>query len=138
MYSSSIVSSIVATRLAGTFLRPGGLLILPGAAACAKGTPWALTYGSMKAAVHHMVSSLGMAGNGLPESATAVGIAPIMLDTPANRAAMPDSDRNNWTSLDTVANKVYEWCSGADKPETGKVYKIVTDNSTNTTKFIAM
>ena len=138
MYSSSVVTSMVASSLASRFLRPGGLLILPGAAACAKGTPWAITYGSMKAAVHHMVSSLGMSGNGLPDGAVAVGIAPVMLDTPANRKAMPDADRNNWTPLDAVADKVYEWCAGSETPEKGKVYKIVTDNSKSSTKFIAM
>jgi dihydropteridine reductase len=138
MYSSSVVSSVVATHLASRFLRPGGVLVLPGAAACVRGTPWALTYGSMKAAVHHMVSSLSANGSGLPEGAVALGIAPVMLDTPANRSAMPDADRNNWTSVDTVADKVYDWCSGTETPEKGKVYKIVSDNSKKTTQFIAM
>ena len=138
MYSSSVVSSVVASHLAAQFLRPGGLLVLPGAAACVKGTPWALTYGAMKAAVHHMVSSLGQSGNGLPEGALTVGIAPVMLDTPANRAAMPDANRNTWTPVDAVADKVYEWANREEIPEKGTVYKIVTDNSRKSTQFLAM
>jgi NAD(P)-dependent dehydrogenase (short-subunit alcohol dehydrogenase family) len=139
MYSSSVVSSVVATHLAARFLKKAGLLILPGAAACSRATPWALTYGSMKSAVHHMVHSLGAAGNGLPESAVAVGIAPVMLDTPANRAAMPDADTTSWTPVDAVADHVFGWCSGEiAAPQTGLVYKIVSDNSKKTTQFIAM
>ncbi len=132
------MSSAIAVHLAALFLRPGGLLVLPGAAACAKGTPWALTYGSMKAAVHHMVASLAGSNNGLPDGVVTVGIAPVMLDTPANRAAMPDANRNTWTQLDDVADKIFEWVSGRSVPNSGTVYKIVSDNSKGETNFIAM
>ena len=139
MYSSSVVSSVVSTHLAARYLKRAGFLILPGAAACSRGTPWALTYGAMKSAVHHMVHSLGAPGNGLPENSIAVGVAPVMLDTPANRAAMPDADKSTWTPVDAVADQIFGWCSGRiAAPETGKVYKIVTDNSTRKTQFIAM
>ena len=123
--------------MASKYLSPGGLLVLPGAAACVGGTPWAFSYGAMKAAVHQMVKSLGRKGSGLPKDAIAVGIAPVMLDTPANRLSMPDADRSTWTPPEHVADKLFEWASASTSlPDSGKVYKIVTKDGK--TDFIAL
>lgn len=132
MYSSSVESSVVAAHVSSRYLAPGGLLVLPGSAACKGPTPWAVTYGATKAAVHHMVSSLGAASSGLPQGSTVVGIAPAMLDTPANRESMPKADKSTWTPLSVVADKILAWASDpVQKPLSGKVYEIVTrDHST--------
>ena len=126
MYSSSVESSVMAAHLAACHLAPKGLLVLPGAAAAERGTPWALTYGAMKAAVHHLVKSLGGTNGGLPEGARTVGIAPVMLDTPANRQSMPDADYTSWTPTEDVANKILSWAEGTSEPESGSIYKIKT------------
>lgn len=128
MYSSSVESSFVAAHFASNFLSPSGLLVLPGAAGVVSGTPWAISYGAMKAGVHHLVKSLGDPSSGLPENTTVVGIAPVMLDTPMNRSSMPDADFSTWTSTEIVADKLYEWATGT-RPKNGAVYKISTTNS---------
>lgn len=64
-------------------------------------------YGMAKAAVHQLVHSLSQHGSGLPKDTTVVGILPITLDTPANRAAMAGADFSQWTPLDFVARWVY-------------------------------
>ena len=122
MYSSSIESSIVAAHFASKFLSPGGLLVLPGAACADSATPWAISYGAMKAGVHQLVKSLS--AGGLPAGSSVVGIAPIMLDTAMNRSSMPDSDFSAWTPTSVVAEQIYSWTSAL--PQSGTVFKIQT------------
>lgn len=130
MYSSSIETSVVSARLASEYLTSDGLLVLPGSASALSPTPWALAYGAMKAAVHHMVRSLGAKNSGLPSNSVVLGIAPVMLDTEANRRSMPDADRSSWTPLEHVSGQILEWGSEPSKrPQTGSILKIVTKNS---------
>merc|ERR1719362_1361251 len=112
MVESSVYSSVVAARAASSALKPGGLLVLPGAAAALGPTAWSLPYGAAKAAVHHLVRSLADAESaGLPAGARTVGLAPVTLDTAQNRAAMPDADRSGWATLDEVAGQIEAWCA---------------------------
>lgn len=126
MYSSSVESSFIASHLAAKYLKESGVLVLPGAAATAGGTPWATSYGSMKTSVHHLVKSVSLEGGGLPRGAKAVGIAPVMLDTPANRTSMPDANMRNWTPLDEVAEIIFSWANSTEQIVSGTVYKIET------------
>ena len=72
----SVWSSVIASRLASLFLRPGGLLTLTGARPALEGTPSMIGYGMAKAAVHQLVKSLAAPNSGLPDSACAVAILP--------------------------------------------------------------
>ncbi len=97
-YRSSIYSSVLAARFASAYLRPGGLLLLPGAAAAYSAAPVMLPYVPVKTAVHNMAQSLAQTSDaGLPEGAKVAVLAPRTLDTPGNRAAMPDVDKSSWT-----------------------------------------
>lgn len=125
MHSSSVESSVIAAHLASLYLKENGLLVLPGAAAAAKPTPWAVSYGAAKAAVHHLVRSLS-SGGGLPTGTTVVGIAPVMLDTPANRASMPEADMSSWTPPEEVADRLLAWAEKKDTAKNGSIYRIET------------
>ena len=125
--TSSMISSSVAAGVASDLLRPGGLLLLSGSAAALNPTPWAVAYGSAKAAVHHLVRSLGA---GMVER-TVVGIAPRTLDTEVNRAAMPKADRSTWTSTDSLANKICDWILDASEIKSGSIIKIETKEGKN-------
>lgn len=85
-----------------------------------------LGYGMTKAAVHQLTASLATEDAGLPKNATVVAILPydslkdesckliffsVMLDTPANRAAMPDASTDTWTPLEEVARGLLTWAS---------------------------
>mmetsp|Transcript_25768 Transcript_25768/g.47097 ORF Transcript_25768/g.47097 Transcript_25768/m.47097 type:complete len:241 (-) Transcript_25768:53-775(-) len=125
MVESSIYSSIMAAHIASHALAPGGLLVLPGAAAACNPTPWSLPYGAAKAAVHHLVRSLAdPAAAELPPEVKTVGIAPITLDTPGNREAMPDADHSAWASLEEVAEQLEAWCSNPASVESGMIYVV--------------
>merc|ERR1712196_473181 len=125
MIESSVYTSVVATHAAAAFLKPSGLLVLPGANAAFGPTGWSLPYGTCKAAVHHLVRSLGDAeGAGLPAGTKTVGFAPITLDTPQNREGMPDADFSTWATLEEVSAQLESWSSDPSGLQSGQVYVI--------------
>lgn len=77
--------------------------MLTGARAALDGTPGMIGYGMAKAAVHHLIKSLGLKDSGLPIDSKVVGILPVTLDTPMNRKGMPNADFSSWTPLETLA-----------------------------------
>ncbi|KAJ1950842.1 hypothetical protein FBU59_000490 [Linderina macrospora] len=123
----SINTSIIAANLAALHMRQGGLLALTGAVPALDGTPGMIGYGMAKAAVHQIVKSLAMDGSGV--EGNVVGILPVTLDTPGNRAGMPGADTSSWTPLDEVAQLLYKWADAQDKCESGRLYKIITENA---------
>jgi len=138
MYGSSVFPSFLASKIAATHLKPGGLLVLPGAGVGGStATPWGLAYGSAKASVHHLVRSMGSdpegETSGLPPSSTVVGFAPVTLDTPGNRQAMPDADTSTWTPLPVLADHLKAWAQDPSLCSSGVVYKVVTSNEQKTT-----
>mmetsp|Transcript_21185 Transcript_21185/g.31050 ORF Transcript_21185/g.31050 Transcript_21185/m.31050 type:complete len:241 (-) Transcript_21185:192-914(-) len=129
MFARSVFPSFVCAQLASIYLRKGGLLLLPGAAVGDNTpTPWGLSYGASKGAVHHLVRSLAHPDSNLPQDVKVVGIAPITLDSDANRAAMPDADTSTWTPLSEVATTVCEWVENPSLCTSGVVYKVQTNS----------
>mmetsp|Transcript_60940 Transcript_60940/g.132179 ORF Transcript_60940/g.132179 Transcript_60940/m.132179 type:complete len:240 (-) Transcript_60940:158-877(-) len=125
MIESSVYTSVVAAHVASQVLRPGGLLVLPGAAAALGPTAWSLPYGTAKAAVHHLVRSLADPSSAeLPEGVKTIGIAPQTLDTPQNRAAMPDADTSSWATLEEVSQQLEAWSADPSDLQSGMVYII--------------
>lgn len=126
LVASSVQASIVAAKLASSLLNPGGLLMLAGASAAAGPTPWGVAYGAAKAAVHHLVGSLSSKGSGLPDGSRVIAVAPVMLDTPANRKDMPNADRSSWTPVDALSEDVCKWIAGEATVRSGAILKVVT------------
>ncbi|XP_064484261.1 dihydropteridine reductase-like [Ornithodoros turicata] len=126
MWKSSVWTSTVAASLATKHLKQGGLLTLTGAKAALEETPGMIGYGMAKAAVHHLVKSLGSPKSGLPKDSAVVAILPVTLDTPMNRKFMPKSDFSTWTPLEFVAELFYKWTTGPERPTSGSLLKLVT------------
>ena len=114
MWKQSVWSSAIAAKMANKFLKPGGVLVLPGAQPALHGTAGMMGYGMAKAAVHQLTKSLACDGAGMPANAHAFALLPITLDTPMNRKFMPDADHSTWTPLSFVAELMYKWSA---KPE---------------------
>ena len=132
MHRSSVEPAFLAVKLAGEkLLLPGGLVVLPGSAAVAHSTSWGLAYGSAKAAVHQLVRSL----KDVADFRT-VAIAPVTLDTPANRRDMPQADFSRWTPCDVVAEQLCDWLETRTHTDAGKIYKIHTHDGH--TSFVDM
>ncbi|PFH34852.1 hypothetical protein BESB_068850 [Besnoitia besnoiti] len=142
-------ASVLFRSRSATAAREAPLVVLTGAAAAVQGaggarpTPTMLAYGCSKVYVHHLVQSLaatGVAaeargGDGLaPQSPSlhyrVVGVLPAILDTAANRAAMPSvaeaTRENKWTKCDDIARKLVAWADGAEEAENGALYVVKT------------
>ncbi|MDH5748186.1 MAG: SDR family NAD(P)-dependent oxidoreductase [Rhodospirillales bacterium] len=79
-------------------------------------------YTAAKAAVAALTQALGeeLAAEGIWVNA----VAPSILDTPANRAAMPDSDHSKWPGLEEVAETILFLASPANGASRGAVVPV--------------
>lgn len=82
----------------------GGRIVAVSAAAAREGQALKGAYAASKSALQRLVESLSheVRAQGIAVNS----VAPTTLDTPANRAAMPDADRSAWVSLDVAAQAI--------------------------------
>ncbi|CEM09097.1 unnamed protein product [Vitrella brassicaformis CCMP3155] len=127
MVSNTVGTSIICANLATKFLKPSGLMILPGALIALNATPKMLAYGASKAFVHQMVQSLAEPGSGMPANSRVMGLLPLVLDTPTNRKTMPEADKSNWTPLEDLARLVTDACEQPTSVQNGGLYGLKTE-----------
>ena len=91
--------------------RKGGKIITIAAAAGAAGRPHMGAYSASKSMAIRLTESMAME---LREQGINVNcIAPTIIDTPPNRAAMPDADPSRWVSPEAIAEIVLFLASDA-------------------------
>ncbi|KAF5288287.1 hypothetical protein FQA39_LY04055 [Lamprigera yunnana] len=129
MWRHSVHSSVIASCLAAHFLKDGGLLLLTGANSALNGSPKNMAYGMAKAAVHHLVTSLGTKGSGMPKESCCIGIILTTLNTISNRISRPYADITKWTPLKFIAELCYKWSCNKERPATGSLLRLITQNS---------
>jgi len=139
MIDMNLYSAFGAAFLGSKLLNPNGLIVLTGSLASIKPTSFMIAYGATKAATHHIVKSLAQPDSGLPQNTTAVCILPQTLDTPANRSAMAGANFDDWTPLDQVSEKLFEWSSKPEsRPESGSLIGFETKSKVTTWKPTAL
>ena len=81
-----------------------------------------IAYTASKAAVAAMTEALAeeVAKAGIWVNA----VAPSIIDTPANRAAMPDADFSRWASVDDVASVIVFLASPSNKAARGSIVRV--------------
>jgi len=131
MLQQSVWSSYIAASLAATFLKTDGILVLTGAQPALTPTPGMIAYGVAKAAVHHLVQSLGQPKGGLPTGGKALAILPVTLDTPMNRKWMKYAE--SWTPLLHVAELLNKWVEQTDLPANGSLVQLITKGGVTST-----
>lgn len=82
----------------------GGRIVNVGAAAAGKGTAGHSSYAAAKAAVARITEAL--AEEALEQGVAVNAVLPAIIDTPANRAAMPDADPAAWTAPAAIADVI--------------------------------
>lgn len=90
-----------------------GRIITVGARGALHGIGQMAAYTVSKAALLNFTEAL--AAEGRPHGITANCILPSIIDTEANRAAMPDSDFTAWVSPETIASTIAFLCSNDAK-----------------------
>ena len=83
----------------------GGVLVAVSSPAALLGEAGVGGYAGAKAGVLRMVESL--ARELAPHGGRANAVLPGTMDTPANRASMPDTDPSQWVTTDAVAAVIY-------------------------------
>lgn len=95
----------------------GGSIVCVGARAALDPFPGAAGYAVSKAAVLALVRSL--AAEYRDDGIRANAILPSVIDTPANREAMPGADHSAWVDPDDIAPVVSFLCSAESAPTSG-------------------
>jgi dihydropteridine reductase len=127
MISQSVYSSIIASKIASTYLADDGLLALTGAKAALGSTPSMLAYGLSKAAVIQLTKSLADPSSGLPSKSKVVCVLPITLDTKSNREGMPNADFSSWTPLKVLAEEYFKWSNNESDVKSGSLIEVSTE-----------
>jgi dihydropteridine reductase len=108
-----------------------GLFVIIGASAALSPTPGMMGYGSAKAASHHYLQSYGPSVTE-ENGSTSVGILPLMLDTPANRAMLGSNDDDRYSKMVKpihIANEIGEWIKNPHlRPHSGSLVKVIAKN----------
>lgn len=100
----------------------GGSVCFTSAITALKQAPNRGAYDSSKSALISMVKTLALEGMGFNLSANAV--APYIIDTPANREWMPDSDFRKWIKPEEIGN-LADWIFSNFNIMTGNVVELV-------------
>ena len=111
MYRINLRSAVAMSRAVVPAMRAGGggAIINVAAAAAIDPPPGLAAYSAAKAAVAALTRTLHaeLAADGVRVNA----VVPTTIDTPANRAAMPDADFSAWTPPAKIA-RVILWLAG--------------------------
>jgi NAD(P)-dependent dehydrogenase (short-subunit alcohol dehydrogenase family) len=99
MNSMNLETAALASNFAVNYLEKDGTLILTGAQAALHPCVGMMGYGVSKSATHYLVSSIVQDEVFTQKSCRAYGILPAMIDTPSNRAGMPNSNFLSWTKV---------------------------------------
>jgi NADP-dependent 3-hydroxy acid dehydrogenase YdfG len=124
---------------------PHALCVFMGATVALQGTPGMLGYGTAKAGVHHVVTTLAayhpqtLGKKQKPTKPTfpvPIAILPTTLDTMANRVAMPNADTSKWTNCTDVAEQIGQWITTPSlRPAPGSLVKVYTQKDTGEAVF---
>ena len=102
--------------------QPGAAIINIGAAAAAKADAGMGAYAASKAAVARLTESLAAELAG--EDITVHAVLPTIIDTPTNRADMPDADFSGWVSPAAIADVIVFLASDAARGVTGALIPV--------------
>ncbi len=98
-----------------------GRIINFGSQAGDRGMAGAAPYAVSKSAVHTLTRTLAVEGGGV---VTANLIIPSIIDTPANREAMPEADFSRWTTPAAIAERVALILDEVEQPPNGESFPV--------------
>lgn len=122
MMELNATSAFLCSRSAAAFMteaRWGRIVNVASMPALEPGSPGMAAYGAAKTALVHLTRSLSE--EVVEDGVTVNAVAPTVIDTPANRDAMPDADRQTWIHPREIADVVAFLTSDAAEIVTGSV-----------------
>jgi len=119
MYRTNLRTALAASQAALALFGAarGGRIVNVGAASAAKAGAGMGAYAAAKSGVARLTESLAeeMRGRGVTVNA----VLPTTIDTPANRAAIPKANPNNWASPADIAQVVVFLLSARSRAVSG-------------------
>lgn len=124
MYAMNAVTCVTMTRAALPVLTatPGAAIVNIGAGSALVAGAGMGGYAASKAAVHKLTESLAAELAGI--DCTVNAVLPSIIDTPANRADMPDADFSQWVSPASLANVIAFLASPAARVISGALIPV--------------
>jgi NAD(P)-dependent dehydrogenase (short-subunit alcohol dehydrogenase family) len=123
MYRSNLMTAVNASQAALPLLGANGRIIYIGAAGAAKAGVGMGPYAASKAGIEKLTEAL--AAEVKDRSVTVNAVLPSIIDTPANRADMPDADFSRWVQPEQVADLIVFLLSDRASAITGALIPIV-------------
>lgn len=124
LYRMNVVTAVTACRAAVSLLKAseGGRIVNVGSASALRCGTGMGAYTASKAGVHRLTECLAheLKGDGVTVNA----VLPLIIDTPTNRADMPDADFATWATPDDVAEVMLFLASPAARAVTGALIPI--------------
>lgn len=111
LYALNLKTALNACKAALPALVDGGAIVNIGAAAAGRAALGTAAYAASKAGVARLTEGLAAELN--PRGIRVNAILPSIIDTPANRADMPDADFAAWVSPGEIAQVIAFLLSGA-------------------------
>lgn len=124
MIRINLASAYAMTKavLPGMAARGSGRIVHVGAGAAVKAPAGLSAYAASKSAVMRMVEAL--AEETRNQGVTVNCVLPGIIDTPQNRAAMPDADPSGWTSPEAIADAMLFFATDAARAVTGALLPV--------------
>lgn len=120
MFAMNATTAFLCSRavLPGMKKRGWGRIVTMSALPALEGGAAGLSaYGAAKAAVLNLTGTLSR--EGIDHGVTANAILPSIIDTPANRDAMPDTDHSTWVEPQEIATLCHFLCTDGARALTG-------------------
>lgn len=124
MFALNLKTAVVASKAALPYLvaAGGGRIVNIGAGAAARAGAGMGAYAASKAGVERLTEAL--AAELKDRDVTVNAVLPGIIDTPANRASMPNADVTRWVEPEAVADVVVFLASDAARAVTGAAVRV--------------
>lgn len=104
LYRANVETTLIMTQACLLHLRKGGAIVAVGAASAQPAGAGMGAYGASKSGVARLVEAL--AQEVAPRGIRVNAVLPSIIDTPRNRADMPDADTSSWVSPAAIADVI--------------------------------
>lgn len=129
MFAMNVQTAVTITKTALPLITasPSGRVVNIGAGAAISAATGMGAYAASKAGVHRLTESL--AAELLGTTVTVNAILPSIIDTPANRKDMPDTDTSQWVQPQAIADAILFLASDAARAISGALVPLTRGTS---------